>query len=220
VPLRLERHRYAPFSPGLFVSIRLLGSPSLEVNACDLERASQRQPQAELRLHEWYGAGFEQIVDDARFQARTRPHTFVDQWADAEHEAWSAPLTSPCGVRSERPDRVVLFAANWKLPDQETWQKTLEDFVTTVTRRYPGLRDVQLFTVLRGPGNRSCGDSKSVVEPMIDAAIAQVARAHAELVHVGPKLEAADCSLFEKGGPHFTEEGRKRVAVQLAEAFR
>jgi hypothetical protein len=36
---------------------------------------------------EWYGAGLEQLVDDARFQARSRPHTFVDQWADAEHEA-------------------------------------------------------------------------------------------------------------------------------------
>jgi hypothetical protein len=51
---------------------------------------------------------------------------------------------------------------------------------------------------------------------MIDAAIAAVASAHPELVHAGPKLEASDCAVFEKGGPHFTPEGRKLVAAQLA----
>jgi hypothetical protein len=168
---------------------------------------------------EWYGAGFEQIVADARFQARTRPHTFVDQWADAAHAAWSEPVTSPCVERSESPDRVVLFAANWSLKTQEDWTKVLEAFVVTAKGRYPKLRKLELFTVLRGPQNQTCGDPKSVVDPMIDDAIASVAQAHPELVHAGPRLEAADCSVFEKGGPHFTAEGRKLVAEQLAHAL-
>ena len=169
---------------------------------------------------EWYGAGFEQLVEDARFQARTRPHTFVDQWADAQHEAWSEPIASPCVEQSTKPDRVLLFAANWQLPDEAAWTTTLEAFVATAKRRYPQLRELELFTVLRGPQNQSCGDPKSVVDPMIDAAIASVAHAHPELVHAGPKLEAANCSVFEKGGPHFTEAGRKLVAQQLASAVR
>jgi hypothetical protein len=168
---------------------------------------------------EWYGAGFEQIVDDARFQARTRPHTFVDQWADPAHAAWSEPITSPCAKHAAAPDRVVLFAANWNLKTQEEWTNVLEAFVATALGRYPKLREVELFTVLRGPRNQSCGDPKSVVDPMIDAAIASVAAAHPALVHVGPALEATDCSVFEKGGPHFTPEGRKLVAEQLAHAL-
>lgn len=165
---------------------------------------------------EWYGADFERIVPDARFQARTRPHTFVDQWADPAHAAWSEPVTSACAEHSTAPDRVVLFAANWSLKTQEDWTKVLEAFVTTATGRYPQLRELDLFTVLRGPQNQSCGDPKSVVDPMIDDAIAAVARAHPSLVHAAPKLEAPDCSVFEKGGPHFTADGRKRVAKLLA----
>jgi hypothetical protein len=169
---------------------------------------------------EWYGAGFEELVGDSRFQARTRAHTFVDQWADPTHEAWSEPISSPCAARPDRPDRVVLFAANWKIEDQASWQRALEAFVATVTKRYPELRTVELFTVLRGPSNQSCGDPRSVVEPMLDAAISEVARAHPSLVQAGPRLEAADCNVFEKGGPHFTHDGRRQVAAQLAEALR
>lgn len=169
---------------------------------------------------EWYGAGFEQLVEDARFQARTRPHTFVDQWADPAHEAWSAPVTSPCVVGSESPDRVVLFAANWKLQTHEEWLKVLTAFVATAKQRYPRLRELQLHTVMRGPGNQTCGDPKSVVDPMIDVAIARVAATEPSLVRAGPRLEASSCAVFEKGGPHFTEEGRKLVAQQLAGALR
>jgi hypothetical protein len=169
---------------------------------------------------EWYEAGFEQLVDDARFQARTRPHTFVDQWADPAHEAWSAPVSSPCAEQSSNPDRVVLFVANWQLASQEEWAAVLERAVGTLQRRYPALRDLELYTVLRGPKNQSCGDPKSVVDPMIDEAIAGIAMTHAGLVQAGPRLEASDCSVFDKGGPHFTAEGRRLVAKQLAEALR
>lgn len=92
----------------------------------------------------------------------------------------------------------------------------LEAFVTTALGRYPKLRELELFTVLRGPRNQTGGDPKSAVDPMIDAAIASVARAHPALVHAGPKLEAKDCSVFEKGGAHFTAEGKKVVAQELA----
>jgi hypothetical protein len=169
---------------------------------------------------EWYGAGFEQLVDDGRFQARTRPHTFVDQWADPAHVAWTEPVTSPCREHSEAPDRIALFAANWKLDSEVAWAEVLQRFVATAKQRYPALRDIELFTVLRGTHNQSCGDPKSVVDPMIDAAIAAVAAKEPQLVHIGPKLEAKDCSVFEKGGPHFTDEGRKVVAQQLADALR
>lgn len=169
---------------------------------------------------EWYEAGFEQVVDDARFQARTRPHTFVDQWADPSHEAWSAPVTSPCVEQSQNPDRVVLFAANWKLTTRDEWITVLERAVTTLQHRYSALRDLELYTVLRGPQNQSCGDPKSIVDPMIDDAIAAVAAQTPSLVHAAPRLEAPSCDVFDKGGPHFTESGRGVVAKLVAQALR
>jgi hypothetical protein len=168
---------------------------------------------------EWYSAGFELLVPDAQFQARTRPHTFVDQWADPAHAAWSEPVTSPCSEHSQAPERLALFAANWKLTTRDEWTKVLEAFVATAQQRYPGLRELDLFTVLRGPNNETCGDPKSVVDPMIDDAIASIAAAHPGLVHAAPKLEAPDCSVFEKGGPHFTEEGRRTIAQLLAKTL-
>jgi hypothetical protein len=113
----------------------------------------------------------------------------------------------------------VLFAANWSLQSQTDWTKVLEAFVATAKQRYPALKSLEIFTVLRGPKNQSCGDPKSTVDPMIDAAIAAVAAAHPDLVRAGPRLEASDCSVFEKGGPHFTPEGRRVVAQQLATTF-
>ena len=165
---------------------------------------------------EWYGAGFEQLVDDARFQARVRPHTFVDQWADPDHEAWKEPPRSPCAEQSSRPDRVVLFAANWKLESEEQWLKVLRAVVATVKKRYPQLRALELYTVARGPNNTSCGDPKSVVAPMVDSAMTRVAAEEPQLVGAGPKVEVPDCSVFEKGGPHFTQSGRRLIARQMA----
>lgn len=169
---------------------------------------------------EWYAAGFEQLVDDARFQARTRPHTFVDEWADPTHEAWSAPVTSPCATQPDNPDRVVLFVANWKLTTPDEWQKVLRQAVSTLQQRYPALRDLELYTVLRGPRNQSCGDPKSVVDPMIDDAIAAVAAQVPSVVHAAPRLEAPDCGVFEKGGPHFNDSGRAVVARLMAGTLR
>jgi hypothetical protein len=168
---------------------------------------------------EWFEAGFEELVDDARFQARTRPHTFVEQWADPAHPAWSQSLTSPCQVGQAAPERIVLVAANWTFTTREQWTTALDGVIATLEQRDRALRDVELYTVLRGPQNRSCGDPKSVVDPLIDDAIEAVARRHPDLVHAGPRLEAPDCSVFERGGPHFTAEGKKRVAALMARAL-
>jgi hypothetical protein len=115
---------------------------------------------------------------------------------------------------------VVLFVANWKLTSPAEWTKVLEQAVGTLRQRYPALRDLELYTVLRGPQNQSCGDAKSVVDPMIDDAIAAVAAQAPGMVHAAARLEAPDCGVFEKGGPHFSEAGRAVVAKLMAEALR
>ena len=64
---------------------------------------------------EWYRAGFEAFVDDDRWQASTRPHTFVNDWADPNHAVWKELPQSPCAEHWKDPDRVLFFAANYKL---------------------------------------------------------------------------------------------------------
>jgi hypothetical protein len=140
--------------------------------------------------------------------------------ANAPDATPAAPAAAPSATPVTAPDRVVLFAANWRLTSEEEWARVLTAFVATAKQRYPRLRDVELYTVLRGPNNRTCGDPKSVVAPIIDAAITRVAATEPTLVHAGPRLEAQDCTEFEKGGPHFSQEGRKVVAQRLAAALR
>src|SRR5262249_13856041 len=40
---------------------------------------------------DWFGAGFEDGIDGGRWQARSRTHAFVEQWADPNSDLWSLP---------------------------------------------------------------------------------------------------------------------------------
>jgi hypothetical protein len=168
---------------------------------------------------EWFEAGFEDWVPNARWEALVKPHTFVEHWADPGHAAWSQPLLSPCEEAASSPERVVFFAADWNYKNENDWITGLTSAVNAVRARYPSAREIQLLSMVRGPSNQSCGDPKSSVEPFVDAAIARVSAQFDGLVQVGPKFEAPSCDVFEKGGPHFTVEGRKRIAQLIAEYY-
>jgi hypothetical protein len=165
---------------------------------------------------DWFGAGFEQGLDGNRWQARTRTHAFVEQWGDSRDPLWSVPVASPCARNAEAPDRVLFTGVSWELKTVEQWTAALEKVVQVLRGRDPGLRRIELLTMLRAPGNRSCGDDKSVVAPAIDQAVARVAAAHPGLVRAAPRFEAPSCAVFTKGGPHFTEAGMKAVAKLYA----
>jgi hypothetical protein len=165
---------------------------------------------------EWFTAGFEQSVGDARWQAILRPHTFVEEWANPRDPVWSQAPLSPCEQRSTDPDRVVFFAADWKYKDESEWITGLTAAVNAIRFKYQAARAIELLPMVRGPGNASCGDPKSVVEPFVDQAIDKIAAQFSGLVRPGPKFEVARCDWFEKGGPHFTAEGRVEVGKLIA----
>jgi hypothetical protein len=167
----------------------------------------------------WFDAGFEELVDDARWQALLRPHTFVEDWADPGNLAWSEPLRSPCLERATEPERVLFFAADWRYKDESDWITGLTAAVNALRAHYPSAREIQLLSVLRAPGNVSCGDAKSVVEPFVDRAIAAISARFEKLVRVGPRFEVPACDAFEKGGPELSVAGKKLVARLLAEHY-
>jgi hypothetical protein len=160
---------------------------------------------------DWFGAGFESGNDDARWQALTRTHAFVELWGDPKDAVWQEKIVSPCAKKSDKPDRVIFMGVNWQFTTTEEWTAALTKAVKTIKAKYPGIKNIELLTMLRGPGNKTCGSPMTVVQPFIDEALTKVAAAFPRLVTIGPKLEAPSCDVFIKGGPHFTPDGMARV---------
>jgi len=169
---------------------------------------------------EWYRAGFESLVDDARWEAITKPHTFVENWADPEHAVWKELPQSPCREAWTDPDRVLFFAANFTFTTRAEWDQALESAVATLQKKYPHARRVELLSMVRAPGNSSCGSEKGIVNPIIDESIRRASERHPGLVVAGPRFEAKSCADLEKGGPHFSEAGRAVVAKAIADHYR
>ncbi len=161
---------------------------------------------------DWFGAGFESGNDDERWQALTRKHAFVDLWGNPDDPVWTEPVVSPCVKNSGKPDRIVFTGVNWQFTTTEEWTAALTKAVKTVKAKYPSVKRIELLTMLRGPGNKTCGSPMTVVAPQVDEAVARVVKAFPRLVQAAPKFEAPSCDVFTKGGPHFTEDGMARVA--------
>src|SRR5450432_2094740 len=75
---------------------------------------------------EWWGPGFEGIVDNAKWQLKWKHHGFVESWGDPQSPYWGdtgdpndlnagSPMISPCAQNSATPDRVVFLAMDWVL---------------------------------------------------------------------------------------------------------
>jgi len=92
----------------------------------------------------------------------------------------------------------------------------LSAVVNVIQHKFPHARTIELLTMVRAPGNLSCGNSMGVVAPFIDQAILAVTRRYPELVRAGPRFEVGRCDLFKNGGPHFTSDGSATVAKTIA----
>ncbi len=164
---------------------------------------------------EWYGAGFEDAVDDGRWQAITKLHAYIDLWSDPADPVWSTEVTSPCVAGSGNPDRVLFLGCNWTYTTAAEWTSAFSAVVEDLMTRYPNLKRIELLTMLRAPGNQLCGPASSdetIVQPFIDEAVAAVVAAYPELVTAAPRFEAPSCDVFLLGGPHFTPAGKAEVA--------
>jgi hypothetical protein len=166
---------------------------------------------------DWFGAGFENGIDGDRWQVRWRSKAFLDLWADPASDLWALPAQSACARRSDDPDRVIFTAVNWTYSTRAEWEAGLDRVVATLRAKRPGARRIELLTMLRAPGNRTCGSDMTVVPPYVDEAIAAVVARHPGLVTAGPKVELKTCEPFTKGGPHYTDAGMAVVAAAYRE---
>jgi hypothetical protein len=176
-----------------------------------------------LLTSEWYNAGFENGVDNARWQIKWMEHGYIDEWANPQSTFWSAPVTSACASGTTSPDRVVLTVISWTITAEADWESNITAAVNNLKAKYPALKRVDLLTVIRGPGNMACGAPAAgetiVMPPEEDAALAAVAAKFPGFVFVGPKFEGPNCAAFSGGGPHLTTAGNMAVARTVSAYF-
>jgi hypothetical protein len=175
---------------------------------------------------QWYTAGFETEpgIDDARWQLKWMDHAYIDEWANPNSTFWGIVPTSPCAQDSSSPDRVLLVALSWTLVTLADWETNVQKDVDNIKAKYPNVKQIVLMTIVRGPGNVSCGNTTVVAEntlipSYVDQALADVAATSPDLVKVAPPFAANSCADFMGTGPHLTAAGDAEMAQKIAAAF-
>jgi hypothetical protein len=172
--------------------------------------------------HDWFVSGFETGVDDARWEALAPAQagiSFVQLWANPNSSLWTMVKTSPCTDHADNPDRVLFVPVNWEYTTAAQWITEIEAVLGVLQSKFSNLKEVDLLTMLRAPGNVSCGSVETVVQPFVDEAIQAVAAKHPALVRIAPKMFAPSCDVFTGGGPHFTAQGMKTVAKLYSDYY-
>ena len=182
------------------------------------------QVQGLTLTRQWYLADFEEHVVDAQWQMKAAQSAYVDEWAKSDGPFWATPLESPCQAAAMAPDRVVFVVLSWTIMAQADWQTAVQGAVDAIKTHYPGVRRIDLMTIIRGPGNMACGDPNAYAESThipaaLDAALAQVASGSPDLVHVAPQFAVDACTDFEGTGPHLTSAGNTKLAAKIADAL-
>jgi hypothetical protein len=173
---------------------------------------------------EWYNAGFENGVVNDHWQLKAMEHGYITEWANPNSTFWQTPITSACAQGTDSPDRIVLTVLSWTITTQADWDTQITAAVADLMMKYPGVKRIDLLTVIRGPGNKVCPTPPAAGEtiampPELDAAIAAVAARNPGFVFAGPKFEAPDCSYFSGGGPHLTSAGNMMMAKMISAYF-
>jgi hypothetical protein len=176
---------------------------------------------------EWYEAGFENFVAGDRWQLKAREHGYITEWSNPSSDFWNEPPESPCANGSTQPDHVVLTVLSWVpacCTTQAQWVTQVTGAITTLKSKYPGLKRIDLMTVIRGASNMLCPTPPAagetiVIPPELDGALAAAAAQFPNFVFVAPKFEAANCAAFSGGGPHLTTAGNTAVARNIGAYF-
>jgi len=171
---------------------------------------------------EWYGKGFESMVDNGKWELIRVHSGFVELWADPKASVWNTGPTSACAQNAGNPDRVIFIALNFDTNTLEQWVPPLTAVVKNLKAKYPGLKRIELGTFVRAPGNKPCPQApakRSTITPAEDQAIAMVAAANPGLVIVHPQFEAKTCGEFSGNPPHPSASGGAAWSKLYAEHY-
>ena len=172
--------------------------------------------------HDWFSNGFGAGLDKSRWEALAPTQAgmaFIQFWADPNSTLWSMTKLTPCNQGAGKPDRIIFKGVNWQYTTAAEWVTQFEAVLHVIQAKFPGVKEIDLATMLRGPGNMSCGSTETVVQPFIDDAIQTIVGRYPKLVRAAPKVYAPSCNVFSGGGPHFTAAGVQVVAKLYSDVF-
>jgi hypothetical protein len=193
--------------------------------------------------NEWWGQGFETIVDNTKWQLKWHHHGFVEAWGDPASPFWvdtgdpnnlmsGSPIQSACAQNSKTPDRVVFLAMDWVLLTEQDWIDWLEKDLAAIKVRYPSAKWIDLMPTVRCPNNKMCnpnakpgpganegaGPEDCYIPPFEDSALAKVVAAHADSVGLGPLVMATMCN--GGNGGHLTGADNKLAATAIGNFYK
>ena len=169
---------------------------------------------------EWYAAGFETIVDDARWQASGLEMAQFE-WKNAGFGGWNSAPTSPCAMNSKTPDRIVFTGVDGSTTAAQ-FLPEYEAVINNIKTKFPSVKRIDLMTLARAPGNMECKGANrsgsSWIRPGQDEAIAMEVAKYPGFVFATPKFEVKACSDFGLC-PHINAAANALVAMENAQFF-
>jgi hypothetical protein len=159
-------------------------------------------------------------IDPKKWEGKMAKYSYSELWADPASDRWKIATANPCAMNAMNPDRVVFVEHSQTVITEPTMQATLQKIVANIQMKFPGVKEIDLLSMGRTPGNVMCpnnNDKWTVVPPYVDAAIQAVADASNGLVKVGPKYEVPDCktSYIFANDTDYTTSAANALAVQL-----
>ena len=193
---------------------------------------------------EWWNAGFQDGVEDDKWQLKWHHHGHITEWAKADSPFWAdegnpnddsqgSPIQSPCTANSNAPDRIVFLAITWALTTEEQWVESLKACVANLKAKYPSVKRVDLMTMIRCPNNMQCNPNQAYgeedsdtnagkqdcqVPAYADSAIAKVIAEDPTYLALGPQFEMTMCNPSHDGA-HMTGTDNGIAADKIAEFY-
>jgi hypothetical protein len=170
---------------------------------------------------EWFSAGFEAIVDNARWEVVPVHNGHIELWADPKNAIWAQKPQSPCAPAAS-PDRVIFVGTNYDYTTVDEFLPKYVAVIENIKARFPGVARIELATHVRAPGNVACPgalDFKTTIKPAQDQALDMAVAKYPGLVVASPRFEVSACSDYGLY-PHFKGGGAATVATRIGEHYK
>jgi hypothetical protein len=174
---------------------------------------------------DWFNGGFEKIVDGNRWELLEVHSAFINYWADPKNAVWDNKPTSRCTMNADNPDRVILvvLSLHWEIVGPEEWVKQITGAMNNFKAKYSNLRNLELSTFVRSPGDKPCplGDTfrKYDLTPA-DQAFAMMAAKYPELVTVAPIVHVDSCDDYNNHPPHLPAGPSASAAKKMGAIYK
>ena len=170
---------------------------------------------------EWYAAGFETMVDDARWQVSGLEMAQFE-WKNAGFGGWNSAPGSPCAMNSKTPDRIVFTGVDSGSTTVDQFLPQYDSVINIIKTKFPSVKRIDLMTLARAPGDVECKGANrsgsSWIRPGQDQAIAMEVMKNPGFVFATPKFEVKACSDFGLC-PHINAAANMLLAMENAQWF-